>query len=315
MKEKMISVIIPAYNVEEYVGECLESIINQSYKNIEVLVVNDGSKDNTLDVINLVAAKDNRIKAINQENQGVSAARNNAIDLAQGEYLAFFDADDWLPERALEILINECEETGAQIAVSNMKKIKNGKNIGKLKEIKKVYTKVDALEELFKEEYLNCSVWNKLYSRKVIANEKFDIELKVAEDFDFLYRVLKNADKIAVNTNEVVYHYFVRESSAMQGGFNSKFEKEIPLCEKIIEEVKNEHPEILDSAIRRYQRAIVSCLSKCLKETGDTKEVEYLYDKLKKYPLKLKGYNKIRVYLLRYFKPGLKFIYKLYSKI
>ena len=101
----------------------------------------------------------------------------------------------------------------------------------------------------------------------------------------------------------------------MQGKFNNKFVKEIMLCERIIEEIKTEYPEILDAAIRRYQRAIVSCLSKCLKETGDTKEVEYLFDKLKKYPFKLKGYNKVRVFLLRYFKLGLRLIYKAYEKI
>ena len=310
-----MSIIIPAYNVEKYIGDCLESIINQTYKNIEVIVINDGSKDNTFNVIKSYAEKDNRIKAIDQKNQGVSATRNNGIELAAGDYFTFFDSDDYIPKSAIEALVNEAEKTKVDIVVANFSKIKNGKELSKLKKIEKICAKEEALEELFNEVYINCSVWNKLFKREVFGTEKYDKTLKVAEDFDFLYRVMKHADKVAINTNETVYHYFVRENSAMQGNFDSKFEKEIPLCERIIEEIKEEYPEIIDSAIRRYQRAIVSCLSKCLKETGSTKQVDYLYEKLNKYPLKLKGYNRIRVFLLKYFKPGLKWIYRIYEKI
>lgn len=312
---KKVSIIIPAYNVEKYVGKFLEGVIEQTYKNMEILVVNDGSTDNTLQILNQYALRDKRIKVISQENRGISKARNVGMELAKGDYFIFFDADDFVPPDGVERLVEECELTRVDVAVANMKKIKNGKTVARLKEIKKVYEKEEALRELFNEKYINCGIWNKIFRKEIVENERFQEDIKIAEDFEFLYRVMKRVKKVAVNNEVTVYHYYVRKNSIMHGKFDQKFEKEVEICERILEETKKEYPSVMDAAIRRYQRAIVSCLSKCLKETGDTKQVAYLYDKLKNYPLKLEGYHKMKAYLLCHFKLGLKWIYKLYEKI
>ena len=149
MEDKKVSIIIPAYNVENYIEDCLESILNQTYTNIEVIIVNDGSTDGTLEKITPYADKDKRIIILNQENQGVSATRNNGIEIAKGEYFAFFDADDYIPQNAIELFVKESKETDAEIVVSNFIRIKNGKILGKLKETKKVLDNQKALEELF----------------------------------------------------------------------------------------------------------------------------------------------------------------------
>ena len=99
-----VSIIVPAYNVEKYIAECLESLINQTYKNIEIIVVNDGSKDNTLDIINYYARIDNRIKVINQENQGVSAARNIALKNVSSDFVMFVDSDDYIHSQMVQKL-------------------------------------------------------------------------------------------------------------------------------------------------------------------------------------------------------------------
>ena len=112
-----ISIIIPAYNVQEYIKQCLESIINQTYKNLEIIVVNDGSKDKTLDIIESIAKDDPRIIVINQENQGVSAARNNALKGVDGDFVMFVDSDDWLDLDTCEVLIREAVKENADIVM------------------------------------------------------------------------------------------------------------------------------------------------------------------------------------------------------
>ena len=112
-----ISIIVPAYNVQKYIKQCLESIINQTYKNLEIIVVNDGSKDKTLDIIESIAKDDPRIIVINQENQGVSATRNNALKGVDGDFVMFVDSDDWLDLDTCEVLIKEAVEENADIVM------------------------------------------------------------------------------------------------------------------------------------------------------------------------------------------------------
>ena len=116
MDEKLVSVIIPAYNIEDYIGRCLDSIISQTYKNLEIIVVDDGSRDYTGEILDNYAKKDRRIKVIHKENGGVSSARNKGIEAAEGDYIGFIDGDDLIEPGMYKTLVDLLEEENADIA-------------------------------------------------------------------------------------------------------------------------------------------------------------------------------------------------------
>ena len=122
-KKKLISVIIPIYNTEQYLKECLDSVCSQSYKDIEIICINDGSTDNSEEITRSYAQQDKRIKLISQKNQGLSITRNNGVSQAQGEYLFFLDSDDTIEQNAIETLYNRAERTQADIVICNLNKI------------------------------------------------------------------------------------------------------------------------------------------------------------------------------------------------
>lgn len=130
MAEKnLITVIIPVYNSEKYIEKCLTSVTNQIYKNLEIIVVDDGSSDNSIDIIKNYAKKDNRIKIFSQENQGLSAARNVGLDLATGEYIVFLDSDDWLELDALSVAYEILTENNAEVVIWSYVREYNSKSI------------------------------------------------------------------------------------------------------------------------------------------------------------------------------------------
>ena len=122
MDEKLVSVIIPAYNIEDYIGRCLDSIISQTYKNLEIIVVDDGSRDYTGEILDNYAKKDRRIKVIHKENGGVSSARNKGIEAAEGDYIGFIDGDDLIEPGMYKTLVDLLEEENADIAHCGRKK-------------------------------------------------------------------------------------------------------------------------------------------------------------------------------------------------
>ena len=147
---KLISIIIPIYNNEKFISRCLDSIINQTYKKIEIIIVNDGSTDKSLDVISKYEKKDNRIKVINKKNEGVSIARNIGIESSKGDYITFVDADDWLELDAIEKLYIEITEKNVDVVRGNYyinKFISDNANIAKMYELSnKIIKRVEAIE-------------------------------------------------------------------------------------------------------------------------------------------------------------------------
>ena len=119
MADELISIIVPIYNVEKYLRQCLDSILNQTYQNFECLLINDGSPDNSADICREYVEKDSRFKYFEKENGGLSDARNYGIRQSKGSYITFVDSDDWLEENAVEILMKRAEETGADLIYFN----------------------------------------------------------------------------------------------------------------------------------------------------------------------------------------------------
>ncbi|MBO5090563.1 MAG: glycosyltransferase family 2 protein [Clostridia bacterium] len=217
-KTPLISVIVPAYNTAKFVGKCIESIQNNSYKNLEIIIVNDGSADNTADVVSSYAAKDDRIVLINKENGGVSRARNTGIDAAKGEYIAFVDSDDYISEDFLETLIKPCIEHGAESAVSSYQMVTpDGKPLpcpktGFTDDF--FITPQEVADNYFK--YLDMGVVNfvnRIHKRSVVGDIRFSETLKWGEDGSFNLEVFRRCKKIYATPREL-YYYVMHSNQA-----------------------------------------------------------------------------------------------------
>ena len=167
----LISVIVPVYNKEKYVAECLNSILNQTYSNIEVIIIDDGSTDKSLEICMRYAEEDKRVKVFPQENGGPSAARNKGLDNAKGEYVAFVDADDILERNAYTLMVNELIDTKASIVVVGMKYLyKNGTRVVQFPEMDRCELDANEFMRLFFNNNIMCfSSVNKMYLREIIG--------------------------------------------------------------------------------------------------------------------------------------------------
>lgn len=225
MKEKsLVTIVVPMYNVEKYIEKCLDSLINQTYKNIEVIVVNDGSKDNSLTITEKKANQDSRIKIVSQTNQGLSAARNTGIDNANGNYICFVDSDDFVHPDYVKLLLECIVENDADISVCNFFYIDEEGNTWKRKEKeKKLYNNEEALKDIFsKEQNTEVMTWNKLYKLQLFRDNKIYFPVgRYHEDNFTTYRLYYYSKKIAMISDEL-YYYLQRNNSIMGQKFNKK---------------------------------------------------------------------------------------------
>ena len=216
MKYPLISIVIPVCDVEEYVDECLQSIVDQTYKNLEIIVVDDGSKDSSSEKCKNWKEKDKRIRVIRKEHGGPSDARNAGLKEITGEYVGFVDSDDVLHREMYERLYEMLSDTNAEISCCNMKRDKtfeHFKNEKSKKENIRIYNPQDAQEAIMKETDIFVTVWNKLYKREVIEGIVFE-KGKIHEDEFWSYRAVAKAKKV-VTTKERLYGYRQRKNSIM----------------------------------------------------------------------------------------------------
>ena len=187
MKEK-ISIVVPVYNVESYLKQCIDSIVNQSFGNLEIICVNDGSTDSSCSILEAYKAKDSRIRLVNQENRGVSSARNEGIKLATGNYIAFVDPDDYLEKDAFKVAIDNLENFDIDILSWGYNSFPNPTNwhIEQGSPRAEVY-KGSSVDAYFGGKG-SVVVWNKLYNAELIKKNSivFDDNLKMAEDVEFI---------------------------------------------------------------------------------------------------------------------------------
>ncbi|HGL5683941.1 TPA: glycosyltransferase family 2 protein, partial [Enterococcus faecalis] len=205
---KLVSVVIPVYNVEKYVEKCLDSVINQTYQNLEIIIVNDGSTDNSLSVCQKKKLSDSRIKLINKENGGLSSARNAGIECAQGEFICFIDSDDWIELDYIEVLLNGMENTNVDISVIQMIKVKDFNKIAFQSESQTkwdIFERETAMRELFSSNLIGYSANNKLYRISLFKSIRYP-EGMLMEDKGTTYRLIDSSTKVAVN-GSTKYHY------------------------------------------------------------------------------------------------------------
>ena len=213
-----ISIIVPVYNVESYVEKCLDSIINQNYINLEIIIVNDGSTDMSGDICENYLKKDDRIVVIHQNNQGLSMARNNGINIATGDYIGFVDSDDWIEPDMFFTLYTIAVENDADISMCNFyythdsgyKSPFSNETTGT-----KVLTGVHKITHNIR--IANNFVWNKLYKRSLFNKARFPKD-KLYEDIFLVYKLIDSANKMAT-TSQCKYYYLRRENGITLGKF------------------------------------------------------------------------------------------------
>ena len=214
-EQPLISVIVPVYNVEEYLDKCVESIVNQTYRNLEIILVDDGSPDNCPAMCDGWAKKDDRIKVIHQENQGGGAARNIALDMAQGIFVLLVDSDDYLSEAMISFLYSLMEED-VDIVECGICTVEGDfaafDSIDKEYEIY-VCSPQEALRNTIEDRAFRQTPVNKLYRRTAIGEIRFPVDKKIDDEF-WTYRVIGNADKL-IHTNKVLYAYRQQNASVM----------------------------------------------------------------------------------------------------
>ena len=184
-KRILVSIIIPVYNVDKYISSCIESVINQTYKNIELILVDDGSSDKSGEIIDNYIEKDSRIKVIHKKNSGVSAARNTGIDVARGDYICFADGDDWLMEDYVEHLLDLCIDNDADVAYTkDMFTTFYKKQVVSTNTY--IYTPEEATEAILCYN-VPIGVYSKMFKRKFLNQNsiRFDENIYIGEGFNF----------------------------------------------------------------------------------------------------------------------------------
>lgn len=246
-----ISVLVPIYNAEKYIKRCIESIINQTYRNIEVILIEDGSTDNSYNIIKEYQQKDERIKIFQIENNGVADARNKAVDNSTGDYITFVDSDDYIEKDYIETLYTNLKKYDSDIAVCNCFNIieETGKKdyktfgIGTVEE----YTDEEAVKKLFYYNYLRHSPWGKIYKKEIWNNIRFPLG-KNYEDLAILYKLFLNSKKV-IYIPEEKYNYVIRKGSIVHNEIRkTDVEAILEYTQRILEDITENYSNLIPSA-------------------------------------------------------------------
>ncbi|WP_370839403.1 glycosyltransferase family 2 protein [Intestinibacter bartlettii] len=218
--EYLLSIIIPIYNVEKYLEKCIKSIINQTYRNLEIILINDGSIDESAKICGKYKEQDNRIIFINKKNGGAASAKNEGLKVAKGDYIAFVDSDDFIEPDMIEYMVNTIKKYNSDIIQCSF--INIYKNTEKFKQDKIVEQRISSKDflELFLTKWDSSLFWNKLFKREVIENVFFK-EGRCIDDEFFTYKCVINSKSI-VTSNKIVYNYRMRKSGVMKSESSQK---------------------------------------------------------------------------------------------
>lgn len=259
---KKISVIIPVYNTQNELFRCLDSIVGQTYKNLEIICIDDGSTDNSGKIADEAAVNDNRIKVVHKTNKGESNARNMGLKMASGDYIAFCDCDDWLDKDMYQIMVSELERENLDMVAAGWYRETNSKSIEITNE-RYVSDESFGREELLKYLYMRDSyrgfayIWNKLYKREILEHKDrsmilFDETLQLGGDVLYLAEAALNVKK-AKYIDRAFYHYYQREESGSHTKDVKKLRDWVRAYERVLEIFEREQiDEMVIQYVRRF---------------------------------------------------------------
>lgn len=261
-KTPLLSVIVPVYNVEDYLGRCVESILAQTYKNLEIILVDDGAKDSSGAICDAYAQKDRRIQVIHKENGGLSSARNAGLDMATGTYIAFVDSDDWIEPDAYENMLKVAQKLDVKLVCGGRYDVKSKtgeKKVGLCPRKTERITAEELVGRIFTWDQCDSSACDKLYHRSLLENWRFP-EGKVCEDVPVMYRIILGTDYVAVY-GQPIYNYFHRPGSITTASVSDKTFHFLEHTEVIYPYILQRHPAIANQARYLRVRALAySCL-------------------------------------------------------
>ena len=245
MDKPIISILIPAYNAAAFLPRCFDSVLNQIYRDLQVVIVDDGSKDDTLELCQKYASADSRVEVYHQENQGVAATRNHLLDHVKGDYVLFVDADDWMELDMVEYLVNLAQTHNADFIMCDrvINDAKPSREEPKVFELDQEHAIVDFLHH----GYFVGSLWNKLLSSRLLHNERFHRGISYGEDALFVWSALQKVNKVVVS-NKQLYHYYMNEESISHQSFGEKKLTGHQTWILITEDVGEKWPQYIDLA-------------------------------------------------------------------
>lgn len=241
MKDR-VSIIVPCYNIQDYIGKCLESLIQQTYKDVEIIVVDDGSTDSSYERIKKIAENDERVVLISQNNSGVSTARNIGMAKSTGDYICFVDGDDIVDETYVETLLANMVSYNADLSLTSYTKSLEMLGMPKCNNVD-IWTEKEALELYIKESKFIAGAVCKLFKKEIIGDIIFQPELRISEDKLFVFQVMSRCKKI-VYQDKKTYYYFQRENSAMHFKFDERFYDAKKVTDYLNKLWKKKYPEM-----------------------------------------------------------------------
>ena len=262
-----VSIIIPVYNVEDYVEKCLKSVINQTLKEIEIIVIDDGSTDSSPVILDRIAETDSRIKAVHTTNCGVSAARNKGLEIAEGRYIGFVDSDDYIEPDMYEKMLSVAEKNKCDVVQCAFYSGDIDKNDIE-RESAGVYDSHQALKNSVK--IAAGTIWNKVYSAKILCGLRFDETWSFCEDRLFNIDVFSKCNMLVV-IEDVLYHYVYRKDSAARSKPSQKNIDGLRFYDYIVEKAGGDI-EIINTAIQQKASDLIFLLIvMCLVNPNSTK--------------------------------------------
>ena len=294
--EPKISIIVPVYKVEPYIHKCVDSILNQTFKDFELILVDDGSPDNCGKICDEYAQKDNRVKVIHKENGGLSSARNAGLDISIGKYIGFVDSDDYIEKDMYEILYNICEENKCDIVSCSSiiyfpeKTVINGGH-GLI-----IHNNEEAMRVMLEGELYDEVVWVKLFKKSVIGDIRFPVG-KIYEDTAFTYKVINNSKKVAT-IGEPKYNYIKHENSIMSNAIQDIRIDAVIAYKDMYKFMEKKYPELCDLVVLKLANSSMRVMNLMIKKKNfkDYKDNYYKVSKIlnSKFnkTIKLKAYPK-----------------------
>lgn len=281
----LVSIIVPVYNSEKYLDKCITSILAQTYKNVELILINDGSSDNSGHLCDVYAKMDHRVKVMHVKNSGVSSARNSGIEIATGKFIEFVDSDDYIEQNMVETLVNEMN-VNVDIVICGYKRLYKDSNGIIATENSKLYHEIAITKKkllkgfgnLFVDFYINY-LWNKLYARNIIKkyNIKFDTSINWGEDLMFNLEYLGYCNNITI-IDKPLYNYINYNNDSLTSKFNSELFNNQQTMYKAVREFLDSNNEYSGKNIelveKRYTDAIIMCLANLFCSDTDYKKTE-----------------------------------------
>ena len=316
-----ISIILPVYNVANYLNKCMDSILNQTYSNYELIIIDDGSTDNSGKICDEYKLKDNRIQVIHQKNLGLSAARNKGINLSTGKYITFIDSDDFVDNQYIEILYKTILDNKADISICDKNYYsKNKRNISKIiKDYKfEIISKEETYKRMFLKKGIGFAVWAKLYKTGILKQNKFT-EGKLYEDIFIINSLIESANKIVV-TNYNGYYYLKRTESITSKKFSKKNMDLIEGSKIFKDFMFLNYPNLDKYTIRGYINANYAIYNKAILDKNYKKEYCSIRKEILSYKKEIFTNNiysksmKLQTFLLLFGNGIYRLFYKIYKK-